>query len=221
MKIKLSVLFFLMSLSVLFNSSALATTVSYDQKVSVDASPVATIKVLVKDDSMRAESDFNGVKSMLFRNSKGTYTYLPDQNLAALMPRELDRPNITRDIPKYMEFLKNNKGEKTGTETVNGVECDVYTFVEPNIQKPGKAWIWKEKSFPVKIEVSAPEGKTSIEITNINFSPAVQDSDFQVPADAKIYDPAAPASARSKDAIAKLKKETAQLKEKKAAKPIN
>lgn len=189
MKSKFSVFFFLLSLSVLFTGQALAMTVSYDQKVSIDSNPVATIKVLVREEQMRAESDFNGVVSVLYRNVKGTYSYLPQQKMAALLPAALDRPNITRDIPKYMEFLEKNEGKKTGTETINGVECDVYTFTEPNILRPGKAWIWREKSFPVKIEVDAPEGKTSIEISNVNFTPTVQDSDFELPSDAKIFDP--------------------------------
>ena len=187
MKSKIVTFFFL--LSFLVTSPVWAVSVSYDQKVSVGGNPVATIKVLFKDDLMRAESDFNGMKSILLRNKKGTFSYLPEQKMAAQMPAALDRPNITRDIPKYMEFLEKNEGKKTGTETINGVECDVYTFVEPNIKQPGKAWIWREKSFPVKIEVDAPEGKTTIEMANINFSPASQDSDFDVPSDAKIFDP--------------------------------
>lgn len=189
MKSKFAVFFFLLSLSVLSTGQALALTVSYDQKVSIDSNPVATVKVLVRDDQMRAESDFNGVASVLYRNAKGTYSYLPQQKMAALLPAALDRPNITRDIPKYMEFLEKNQGKKTGTETINGVECDVYTFMEPNILRPGKAWVWREKTFPVKIEVDAPEGKTTIEISNVNFTPAVQDSDFELPADAKVFDP--------------------------------
>ena len=64
MKSKFSVFFFLLSLSVLFTGQALAMTVSYDQKVSIDSNPVATIKVLVREEQMRAESDFNGVVSV-------------------------------------------------------------------------------------------------------------------------------------------------------------
>ena len=191
MKSKSSAIFFFLSIAILLSGRAWAMTVSYDQKVSVGGNAVATIKVLSKDDLMRAESDFNGVKSMLFRNPKGTFSYLPEQKMAAQMPPALDRPNITRDIPKYMDFLNKNQGKKTGSETINGVECDVYSFVEPNIQKPGKAWIWRERSFPVKIEVEAAEGKTVIEMANINFTPAVQDSDFELPADAKIFNPMA------------------------------
>lgn len=171
------------------SAQAWAVTVSYDQKVSVDNNPVATLNVLVQDDKMRAESDFNGVKSILYRNEKGTFTYMPAQKLAAQMPPMLDRPNITRDIPRYQEFLTQNNGVKAGAETVNGVECDIYTFTEPNINRPGKVWMWREKSFPVKIEVEAPEGKTTIEILNINFSPAVSEADFQVPDGVKIFDP--------------------------------
>ncbi len=83
------------------------------------------------------------------------------------------------------------------------------------IQRQAKAWVWKEKTFPVKIEVDAPEGKTTIDIVNINFSPEIKDSDFELPEGVKLVDftpPGAnPAAARSANApgadrIAEFKK---------------
>ncbi len=179
-------LFLLSAFLFLFSRQAMAMTVSYEQKVSVNNNVIATVKVLTRDETMRAESDFNGMKTVMFRNPKGLFSYLPSQNIATQIPASLDRPNLTRDIPKFKSLLDSYKAEKIGEEKFGDYDCEVYSYTEPMLQKPAKAWLWKEKSFPVKIEVDAPEGMTRIEIVNINFAPAVNDKDFEVPESAKM-----------------------------------
>ncbi len=180
----------------LISTQAFAMTASYDQKISMGGKAIATIKVSTMDKFMKAESDFGGMKSVMLRNDKGVYSYLPEQKVATKIPAELDRPNLTRDIPRYLEFLKENGGEKIGSEKIGSYDCDVYSFTEPNIKKPSKAWVWKEKSFPIKIEVQAPEGTTIVELENINLNAKFQVSDFDLPGDVRIMNfPPNPSSA--------------------------
>lgn len=188
MKIRLTLLVLFLSL---FTTQAFAFSVSYDQKVSVDGNPVANIKVIVKDENMWAESDFGGMKTVMLRNESGNYSYVPANNVATKIPAEMDRPNLTRDLPHFVDFLKAHNGEKIGAETLEGKECDVYKFVEPMVQKEAKAWVWKEKQFPVKIEVPAPEGLTVVELNNIQFDPKTDAATFSLPKEAKIIDFAA------------------------------
>ena len=178
--------FVLLSLGRLNQSFALEAT--YDQKVSVDGNAIATIKVSTKGELMKAESNFGGMITVMIRNASGTYSYLPVQKMATKIPASMDRPNLTRDLPHFMEFLQKNKGEKIGSEKVGTYETDVYKFVEPISKKDAKAWVWKEKSFPVKIEVKAPEGLTLVELSNINIGAKVDEASFQLPADTKIID---------------------------------
>ena len=175
----------------LLTRQAFAFSVSYDQKVSVENNPVANIKVVVQDEKMRAESDFGGMKSVLVKNETGSYSYLPEQHMATKIPADMNRPNLTQDLPHFMDFLTKNKGEKIGSEKLEGRDCDIYKFTEPTIQKEAKAWIWTEKQFPVKIEVPAPEGVTRVELLNVQFNPLVEATTFQLPADVKILDLAA------------------------------
>ena len=175
-------------LNVFFTPRVFAFSVSYDQKVSVQDNAVATIKVVVKDEKMKAESDFGGIATVMLRNETGTYSYLPAQKMATKIPASMDRPNLTRDLPRFLDFLQENKAEKVGAEQLLGYDCDVYKFIEPTIQKEAKAWVWREKSFPVKIEVTAPEGLTTVELTNIQFDPQIDEAVFQVPTDAKVLD---------------------------------
>jgi outer membrane lipoprotein-sorting protein len=185
MKSKL-VLFTLFLLTL--TSQAFAFSVSYDQKVSVESNVVANIKVVVKEENMWAESDFGGFKTVLLRNDKGTFSYIPEQKVATKIPAAMDRPNLTRDLPHFMEFLKTNKAEKVGSEKVDGKDCDIYKFMEPTVQQEAKAWVWTEKQFPVKIEVPAPEGLTVVELYNIQFDPKVEANTFVLPEDVRIMD---------------------------------
>ena len=186
-KIAFSVTVFL---SVLFAqiAAAFSFSVSYDQTVSLDSSPVAEIKVVVKDDFMRAESKFGDITSVMYRNETGLYSYLPAEKIATKIPASMDTPNLTRDLPHFMDYLQKNSGVVIGTEVVNGLDCDIYQFNEPTIQKQSKAWIWKEKSFPVKIEVPAPEGLTVVQLSNIQFDPPTDPAVFQLPSEAEIVD---------------------------------
>lgn len=169
-------------------SAAYSFSVSYDQTVSLDNNPIAEVKVIVKDDSMRAESKFGDMTSVMFRNETGVYSYLPAEKVATKIPPSMDAPNLTRDLPDFMNYLQKNSGTKIGTEVLNGLDCDIYEFNEPTIQKLSKAWIWREKSFPVKIEVPAPEGLTVVQLSNIQFDPPTDPAVFQLPAETEIVD---------------------------------
>ena len=209
----------LFTLAILFTAvsqKAFAFAVSYDQKVSVNGESVANIKVVVQDEKMRAESNFGGMATMMIRNETGTYSYLPTQKMATKIPASMDRPNLTRDLPHFMDFLQKNSGTKVGTEEAFGYQCDVYKFTEPTIKKDAKAWVWKEKEFPVKIEVSAPEGLTTVELTNIQFEPKIEENTFQMPADVKILDLEA---AAPKNALAEATQAATEATQKAAEPP--
>lgn len=199
-------------------TQAWAYSVSYTQKVLVDKDPVATIKVVNQDENLRAESDFNGMSAIMIRNATGIYSWLPEQKVVTKLPAEMDKPNITRDLPKFMDFLNKNNGKKIGSETKDGKELDIYTFLEPNIQKEGKVWIWREKQFPVRIEVKADEGVTIVELSDINFSPAIEAAAFEIPKDLKILDLSAkPAAIQAEAAPAQKKAAPAAKAKKKTA----
>ena len=199
----MTAVFFLLLLS----PRAFAFSVSYDQRVTVENNVVADIKVTVQDSLMWAESDFSGMKTVMLRNEGGAFSYMPDQKMATKIPAAMDRPNLTRDLPHFMDFLKQNAGEKIGSEKVEGRDCDIYKFTEPTIKKEAKAWVWTEKQFPIKIEVPAPEGLTRVELSNIQFDPKIDAAIFQIPADVKIIDFAE--AQKSAVAIEKLQKTAA------------
>lgn len=104
------------------------------------------------------------------------YTYMPAQNIAYLTnfgqapsnPAE----NSNQIMPTYL-----------GTDTVDGKLCDVYQYTLEGAT--AKVWVWKEKSFPIKMETTTSGTTTTIEYQNIVFG-TLSDSLFQLPAGVQI-----------------------------------
>ena len=72
-----------------------------------------------------------------------------------------------------------------GSEVVDGKDCWVVEASAEGVST--KYWIWKEKGFPVKVEVDTAEGKTTMEYKNIDFG-NIPDSEFELPAGVQIME---------------------------------
>lgn len=179
---------FIVGLSFSFISNGFSFSSAYDQVIKVNGKEVTTFKVKLQDKNIRVENNMGGTAMMIVRNDKGTFNYLKEQNIATKMPAELDRPNLADDLPQYKAFLEKNNAKIVGSEKVGAYDTDIYEFVDPTTQMKTKAWLWKEKEFPVKFEVNAPEGLTTVEMSNIVLGETYPATDFELPADAKIND---------------------------------
>jgi hypothetical protein len=98
------------------------------------------------------------------------YMWYPDQNIACQLPAGEGSDNPVEDV----EIIP----VKVGTETIDGKLCDVYQWTSENISM--KEWVWKEKSFPIRAEVTSLGETTVIEYKNIVFG-SLSDSLFTVP----------------------------------------
>ncbi len=68
------------------------------------------------------------------------------------------------------------------------MNCDVYEYFDVDAESQLIAWVWKEKKFPVKLEVSNYFGKTSIFFDDIRLNEPIPESLFELPKDAKLID---------------------------------
>ena len=172
----------------IFQNAALALSVTYDQKVSIGGQPVATSKVVYKDKKMRADTNIGGMTVVKLRNEKGSYNYFPDQKAAQKIPPSLDEVDAIQDYPSYIDYLEKNQGKKVGSEKVDGKETDIYTFTEPNHRSEAKAWVWREQTFPLKVQVNSPDGLAVVELSNINFAPNIDGAVFQLAPGTQVTD---------------------------------
>jgi outer membrane lipoprotein-sorting protein len=126
----------------------------------------------------RMETSAEGTTSV-FLADYGTeiaYMWLVEENIAYKVDWSQAPSNPTEDgeqiHPTYL-----------GTATVDGHLCDVYQWTDQGTTE--KMWIWKEKSFPVKMEVTTSSGTMTTEYKNIVFGTLSNDL-FQLPADVQI-----------------------------------
>ena len=109
-------------------------------------------------------------------STRTMYTYIPAQNLAYLTNFAQAPSNPTENsnqiIPTYL-----------GTDTIDGKLCDVYQYTFEGAS--AKQWVWKEKSFPIRMESTTSSGTMIMEYKNIVFG-TLSDSLFQLPAGVQI-----------------------------------
>lgn len=191
----------------LMPSKLFAYSVSFDEQISVNNTPLANFKVAVQDKNVRTESAYAGMEVVTLRNDAGIFNYFPKQKMAQKIPSNLIKANLTDDLPNFNAFLEKNKAAKVGDEKVDGKDAAIYQYKDAASQADTKIWVWKEKNFPLKIEIPRPKGSTLITFTNINFKPEIKTDTFKVPEGTKITElqmaakdapKAAPAAAKKK-----------------------
>ena len=104
-------------------------------------------------------------------STRTNYLWYPDQHVACQVPtgqgQDNTQGNATQIVPTYL-----------GTDTVDSKLCDVYQWTFGNSTM--KEWIWKEKSFPIKQEITTSGQTSTFEFQNIVFGTLSNDL-FTVP----------------------------------------
>ncbi len=158
------------------------TSVKYDMLVTSPGVETITTKIWIKNNKMRMEMTVEGqlIVTLLDMDAYTMYLYYPDQNMAMKVTYEPTESAIeeAQSIPDYNPTI-------IGTETMDGKVCLVveYTIEGQTV----KLWIWKDKGFPIRVEMTTTEGKIVIEYKNIEFID-IPDSMFEVPEGVPITD---------------------------------
>ena len=165
---------------------AAAFSVSYDQKTTQGRN-VTNGKVSLKDELFRMETTAEGQTAVILHNREGTFTVMPSEGMAmktALHPGQ----GPIRGAGNYAQYLKERQAERIGAETVGGYACDIYRFTDPEAGGTVTAWVWKEKMFPIRLEIEGTKGKMLIELSNIQLAANIPDSAFELPAGIQVMD---------------------------------
>lgn len=165
-----------------------AFTGSYEETISMSERPVAKFKVTAKGDFVKTEFMNDEDPEQVIKNASGTYRIIPSQKVALKLPDMGEKENLLDDMDNYEEFLKQNQAKMIGSEKVQDKDTDIYEFIDPMTQKNAKAWVWKEKNLPLKIEVQANEGLLSVELSNVDLATPIDDALFTVPEGFKVVE---------------------------------
>jgi outer membrane lipoprotein-sorting protein len=169
------------TLSELLGMTAGISSVKYDLVMTVPGSPVITQTVWVKGNKMRTEVTMEGQNTIMLMDidAKTMYTYMPAQNMALKMtwnPTTSSAVNDTEAISKYNPTI-------VGTDTIDGKKCTVVQYTVEG--QTTKMWLWQEHGFPLRVEATTPQGKTTMEYKNLEFT-NIPDSTFTLPSGVQI-----------------------------------
>ncbi len=154
----------------------------YDMLMTSPGVETITTKIWMKNNKMRTETTVEGETAVMLIDidTQTIYMYFPAQNMAMKMTYEQPESAIeeAQSIPDYNPTI-------IGTETMDGKVCLV---VEYTIEgQTTKMWIWKDKGFPIRVEMTTAEGKIIMEYKNIDFTD-IPDSMFELPEGVDIID---------------------------------
>jgi len=160
--------------------AATLVSVKYDGVVTAPGQPTLTQKVWLKKSKMRMEFTAEG-QTMVYlidSDAKTMYMYIPAQNMAMKMDFSQAPGAATEnlDLEGYNPVL-------IGTETLDGKVCLVVEYTVQGVKT--KAWIWKDKGFPIRMETATTQGTMVMEFKNIEFVD-IPDSIFELPAGVQI-----------------------------------
>jgi outer membrane lipoprotein-sorting protein len=167
------------------SKAAVIDTIKYDMVMTGPGIPATTSKVWLKQKAgkMKTETTMQGQTSIMIAdwNEGVVYNYMPAQNMAFKM----DIGQAPESPVEGTVNLEDYDPVIVGSEVVDGKDCWVVEADREGVST--KSWIWKEKGFPVKVEVDTAEGKMIIEYKNIDFSD-IPDSEFELPAGVQIME---------------------------------
>jgi len=172
------------SLSDILGKGADIDSIKYDMSITMTGVPAVKATVWQKKQKMREEITTEGITMVVIfdMDENVMYMYYPEQNMA--MEMVVDEGTMPESpLEDSSEILENNPNI-TGTETIDGKDCVVVTYEVPG-EGNMKMWIWKEKGFPIKMEMVTSQGTTTIEFSNIDLSD-IPDSAFKLPDDVTI-----------------------------------
>lgn len=170
-------------------SPVAALTASYHQKVTTPDGQEVASHVTIQDTNFRAETELDGIRTIVLKNDVGIFNYLPEQGEAVKLP-SLQAVGPGMESPeRFVDTLRANHAKPLGTETVDGYVCDVYEFTDPNGQgQQTRAWVWKDKQFPVKMELTDAQGTVLIELSAIDLEAAIAPDAFTLPTGTQVMD---------------------------------
>ncbi len=191
MKSKLRIVFLILasiSAFLLCGEDLYAYTLSYDQSVKSPFGPEMNMKVWYKDDSLRVEMNPAGRKIVNVVNETGMYTYLPSRNIATKINKNAFNGEYIKHPEKYVDNIERLGARRTGSELIDGEECDVYEYTDEASGSEVTAYVSEIKALPLKMVIMSSFGTTEIIFSNIKVGVELPDELFCIPPEAKIID---------------------------------
>ena len=174
------------TLSEILDRAANVTLVKYDYAMTGRSSTGVELggasgKVWVKQNKMRVESTPSGgmfAGYLIDLEARTIYMWTPPENKLVEIKNAWEAANFNSPMLLTDSIALFNP-QIVGSEAIDGKVCLVVEYV-PGETARGKAWIWKEHPFLVRMELTQAEGTVTTEFKNIEFGD-IPDSIFVLP----------------------------------------
>ncbi len=164
-----------------------AFSVIYEQTVSGEGIDNPQTKtVMIRDDKLRMEMDSPNGEMITICEGTTIYSYAPEKNVALRLTNKA-APRM-ETLARYGEYLSELGSSVIGEETVEGYECVIHEFTDPRTNMDSRAWLWKGKNFPIKVETVVPDGMITTLMTDVRLGADIPDEAFAIPEGVKIIE---------------------------------
>ncbi len=163
-------------------------SVKYDMVITIPGEPSVTSTVWMKGHNMRTEMTVEGQTMIMIMNGdkQEAYTYFPDENMATKIDFSQATESATeKSATEEVGSIEAYNPTGIGTETIDGKLCTVVEYASP--EGKAKMWIWLEHGFPIRTEITTPEGTGRTDWRNIEFVD-IPDNMFELPAGVEIME---------------------------------
>ncbi|MFN2385129.1 MAG: hypothetical protein ABR576_02390 [Thermoanaerobaculia bacterium] len=144
-------------------------------------------EVWLKNEKMRMKAKMSGMDSNMIIAEDVVYQWMEGQPTGMKMPKTAE----SKASADYVNLDLRTKGKKIGTETVDGLVCDIYVLETNEAGQKAKqtGWLARAKSgFPVKWVMESGKTKTTTTNRDIEIPANVPDSMMTPPASVRFQD---------------------------------
>jgi outer membrane lipoprotein-sorting protein len=170
-------------LNSILGKSAGISSVKYDMVTTAPGDIAVNSTMWLKNKKMRMESSQEGQKVVMLidADAQTMLMYMPDENTAIKMNFGQAPKSAVEDSNDVLKYSP----EVIGTETLDGKVC---TVIQYNAEGAAtKMWVWQDKGLPVRVQVTTPQGTSTTDFKNFDFSD-IPDSMFELPAGVQVTD---------------------------------
>ena len=124
------------------------------------------------------------VKNIISKNNEEKEA----NKLCNSMVRLIRSPEKSESFDDYKSYMESLNAEIVGSEKIGAYACDIYEFKDPRTNATSKVWLWKDRQFPVKSEMTFMGNTVTTQMEEIKIDIPISDSEFTLPPSVDIID---------------------------------
>ncbi|MBM3132305.1 MAG: hypothetical protein FJZ95_04645, partial [Chloroflexi bacterium] len=144
--------------------------------------PEVEQKLWMKEKKMRMEATVEGQESISIADLEEGVIYTYMSQMGKWFRVEISAEEVAE---MNMEAILDCDPQIVGSQSIDGKSCTIVEYHCAGVES--KAWIWKDKGWPLRVETQSPKGTVVTVYKNLKFICA-DDSLFELPKGAEIMD---------------------------------